>query len=59
MKTGIIQKAWSQGPFPMIHGLVYDMKEGLLRELDIDQEGFQRRYSSIYQLYYEEDEIAH
>jgi carbonic anhydrase len=59
MKTGIIQKAWSKGHFPMIHGLVYDMKEGLLRELDIDQEGFQRKYSSIYQLYYEDEQIIH
>jgi carbonic anhydrase len=56
MQTGIIQKAWSKGRYPMIHGLVYDLKEGLLRELDIDYEGIQNEFRDIYGLdYYDED----
>jgi carbonic anhydrase len=52
MQTGIIQKAWSQGKFPYIHGVVYDLKEGLLRELDIDYDSFQNEYKNIYGLDY-------
>jgi carbonic anhydrase len=55
MQTGIIQKAWSKGRFPLIHGLVYDLKEGLLKELDIDYKGIQAKYRDIYGLdYYDE-----
>jgi len=54
MKTGIIQKAWSKGVFPKIHGMVYDIREGLLRELDIDFPDMQKKYSDIYRLDYED-----
>eukprot|EP00475_Leptophrys_vorax_P017803 TRINITY_DN2436_c0_g2_i7.p1 TRINITY_DN2436_c0_g2~~TRINITY_DN2436_c0_g2_i7.p1 ORF type:complete len:207 (+),score=40.52 TRINITY_DN2436_c0_g2_i7:859-1479(+) len=55
MKTGIIQKAWSKSPFPLIHGLVYDSKQGKLEELEIDYQSLQDKYASIYQLQYTED----
>jgi carbonic anhydrase len=32
-ETPIIQQAWARGPRPLLHGLVYDLKNGLLREL--------------------------
>lgn len=54
MKTGIIQKAWSKSSFPLIHGLVYDMQEGYLRELDIGVEDFQKKYAEVYQLHYDD-----
>lgn len=32
-ESPVVQRAWARGPRPMLHGLVYDMHEGLLREL--------------------------
>lgn len=29
----IIQNAWKRGPRPMLHGLVYDLQDGLLKEI--------------------------
>jgi carbonic anhydrase len=34
--TSIIQKAWSQGDRPHVHGWVYDIHEGLIIDLNID-----------------------
>jgi carbonic anhydrase len=32
-RTPIVQNAWRRGRRPMLHGMVYDLKDGLLREL--------------------------
>jgi carbonic anhydrase len=32
-ETPVIQQAWSKGRRPLLHGLVYDLREGLLREI--------------------------
>lgn len=32
-KTSIVQNAWSQGKFLQIHGLVYDLSNGILNDL--------------------------
>jgi carbonic anhydrase len=32
-ETPIIQNAWAKGKRPLLHGLVYDINEGLLREI--------------------------
>jgi carbonic anhydrase len=32
-ETPIIQNAWAKGKRPLLHGLVYDIHEGLLREI--------------------------
>jgi carbonic anhydrase len=34
-KTSIIQNAWSNGQKLAVHGLVYDLKTGVLNDLDI------------------------
>jgi carbonic anhydrase len=34
-ETPVIQQAWAKGPRPLLHGLVYDLHEGLLREIAI------------------------
>jgi len=34
-KTSIVQDAWKQSEFPYIHGWVYDIKDGLLRDLNV------------------------
>ncbi|QJX47969.1 carbonic anhydrase [Hymenobacter taeanensis] len=35
-KTSIIQNAWKTGNPPRLHGLVYDIKEGLLKDLQVE-----------------------
>lgn len=32
-ETPVIQQAWQKGRRPLLHGLVYDLREGLLREI--------------------------
>ena len=32
-ETPIIQQAWARGRRPLLHGLVYDLKDGLLHEI--------------------------
>jgi len=34
-KTSIIQSAWSDGEFPYIHGWVYDVHDGVLKDLEV------------------------
>jgi carbonic anhydrase len=34
-ETPVIQHAWEKGRRPLLHGLVYDLREGLLREIAI------------------------
>eukprot|EP00899_Mesostigma_viride_P012614 jgi/Mesvir1/21353/Mv20842-RA.1 len=55
-KTGIVQSSIRKHKFPWIHGLVYDLHDGILHELDIDFRGYHNRYSGIYSLH--EDDAA-
>ncbi len=32
-KTSIVQKAWKQGDGPLIHGWVYDLKDGIIKSV--------------------------
>ena len=49
-ETPVIQQAWGRGRRPLVHGLVYDVREGLLREVatnigsqeDADRMGIKR-----------------
>lgn len=34
-KTSIVQAAWSKGSFPYIHGWVYDVHDGILKDMDV------------------------
>lgn len=34
-KTSIVQSAWRKGSFPFIHGWVYDVNDGLLKDLGV------------------------
>ena len=34
--TPVVQQAWRRGPRPMLHGVVYDIHDGLLRELALE-----------------------
>ncbi|AKD03860.1 carbonic anhydrase [Pontibacter korlensis] len=48
-KTSIIQNAMQTDNPPRLHGLVYDISEGLLHDLKVDMDTIQR-YDSIYKL---------
>lgn len=56
-KTSIIQNALQSEDPPQIYGLVYDLKEGYLKDLQVDIEGF-KRYDHIYNISSEVAETA-
>ncbi len=48
-KTSIIQKQWANGNcFPMVHGLVYDIRSGYLKDLKISS----KEWASIESIYH-------
>jgi len=38
-RTPVVQNAWRRARRPMLHGLVYDIKDGLLKELVLEVDG--------------------
>ncbi|CAH0490247.1 unnamed protein product [Peronospora farinosa] len=50
-KIGLVQRHQVKYGFPRIHGLVYDIKNGELNEMDIDFESYVQKYQSIYKLH--------
>ncbi|MCC7124779.1 MAG: carbonic anhydrase [Acidobacteria bacterium] len=38
-RTPIVQGAWRRGPRPLLHGIVYDIHDGLLKELAMAVDG--------------------
>lgn len=38
-RTPIVQGAWKRGRRPMLHGLVYDLQDGLLKDLVLEIDG--------------------
>ncbi len=38
-RTPIVQSAWKRGRRPLLHGLVYDIKDGLLKQLVLGVDG--------------------
>ena len=48
-KTSIVQSAWSTGQVLQIHGWVYDVKDGLVRDLGVTFEN-NSQLSEVYQL---------
>jgi carbonic anhydrase len=31
----VVQEAWAKGDYPIIHGIVYDVADGILKELNV------------------------
>ena len=46
-KTSIVQNAWADGQELHVHGIVYDVKDGILRDLNITVEDISR-VNSVY-----------
>ncbi|GLD93742.1 hypothetical protein PINS_up002347 [Pythium insidiosum] len=50
-KIGLVQRHQVKYGFPRIHGLVYNIKNGELKELDVDFQSYIKKYRSIYRLH--------
>uniref|UniRef100_A0A6B2LH32 Carbonic anhydrase n=1 Tax=Arcella intermedia TaxID=1963864 RepID=A0A6B2LH32_9EUKA len=52
-KLGIVQKARNQTGYPKITGLIYDIHDGLLKQLPLDLTAFRKSLPNVYKLYEE------
>lgn len=50
-KIGLVQRHQAKYGFPRIHGLVYNIKDGQLKELDVDFKSYIKRYGSVFKLH--------
>lgn len=50
IKTAAVQKSYLEKGFPTVHGWVYDLKNGMLKDLEIDFEGVLHEIQKIYDL---------
>lgn len=48
IKTAAVQKHWLQYGYPIVHGWVYDLHNGLLRDLEVP---FEERLAEVRQVY--------
>lgn len=49
-KTAVVQKAYIQGKTPIVHGWVFDIKTGLLKDLKLDFEAMLKKIQEVYDL---------
>lgn len=50
IKTVAVQRSYIQNKYPVVHGWVFDLKTGLLKDLKIDFESMLKRIQEIYDL---------
>jgi carbonic anhydrase len=50
IKTAVVQQQYSQTGFPIVHGWVFSLSDGLLKDLNIDFQGMLRDIQKIYNL---------
>lgn len=50
IKTAAIQQSYQEHQFPIVHGFVFDLKDGLLKDLKVDFEEMLEGIKKIYNL---------
>jgi carbonic anhydrase len=50
MKTAAVQQSYQQHQYPIVHGWVFDLKDGLLKDLNFDFEATLESIMKIYKL---------
>lgn len=50
IKTAVVQKGYIENKYPVVHGWVFDLKTGLLKDLKVDFEGMLKRIQKVYDL---------
>jgi carbonic anhydrase len=50
IKTATVQKSYNEHKFPIVHGWVFDLKDGVLKDLKLDFSGTLANIKKIYNL---------
>ncbi|MCB9763301.1 MAG: carbonic anhydrase [Alphaproteobacteria bacterium] len=50
IKTACVQRHWLKHSYPTVHGWVYDLRNGLLKDLELNFAGIMKRIQEIYRL---------
>ena len=50
IKTAAVQQSYEKEGFPIVHGWVFDIHDGLLRDLDVDFENMLKGIKKLYNL---------
>ena len=50
IKTAVVQQSYRDNQFPIVHGMVFDLKDGLLKDLHVDFEAMLEDVMKIYRL---------
>lgn len=48
IKTAAVQQSYEKNQYPIVHGLVFDLRDGLLRDLEVDFESMLQDVKKIY-----------